>query len=163
MKADRTISHTMSRRRFNVAGWSALAALGLSRVSFGQTVIHTNVPVEVEQANVAVVNEFCAAFARRDLAKASSLLAENCTYRVNQTRPPIVGRDKVVNAIKGFIGRTIEFKVRRTTAFGPMVINERDDIFAMPSASERRSYRVAAGVFYLDKGHIVEWTDYVVA
>lgn len=139
-----------------------MAALGLSQVSFGQTVIHTNVPPEVEQANVAVVNEFCAAFARRDLAKAASLLAENCTYRVNQTRPPIVGRDKVVEAIKGFIDRTIEFKVRKTAAFGPMVINERDDIFAMPGANDRRSYRVAAGVFYLDKGRIAEWTDYVV-
>src|SRR3984893_9953380 len=120
---------SMSRRAFGAIGLGALATLGLSRASFAQTAFPSGkvVPPEIEKANVAVVNAFCAAFARKDLTKAVSLLADNCSYRTTQTRPPILGKDKVAETIKGFIERFAEFKVLKTVALGPLVLNERDD------------------------------------
>ena len=153
----------VSRRIFAAGGLSALATFGLSRLSSGQTAPNAGktVPPEVEQANIAVVNDFCAAFDRRDLNKALSLLADNCIYRASQARPPLAGKEKVAERIKEFIDRVVAFKVLRTVALGPIVLNERDDVFGPTATQAGRTYRVAAGVFFVENGKIVEWTDYV--
>jgi limonene-1,2-epoxide hydrolase len=151
-----------SRRRFAVRWLSALATLGVSRLSFGQGATPTGKTSspESEKANVAIVNDFCSAFGRKDLAKAVSLLADNCAYRTTQTRPPIVGKEKVSETIKGFLERGAEFKVLKTVVLGPVVLNERDDVIAT-AAGPTRTFHVAAGLFVLEGGKIVEWTDYV--
>ena len=114
------------------------------------------------KANVAIVNAFCAAFARKDLTKAVSLLADNCSYRPAQTRPPILGKDKVAETIKGFLERGAEFKVLKTVALGPLVLNERDDVIVMANGKDTRTFHVAAGLFFVENGKIAEWTDYVI-
>src|SRR4029077_1706025 len=128
------------------SGLTALATFGLSRLSFAQAAAPTgkSVTPEVEKANVAVVNDFCAAFARKDLAKAVSLLADNCTYRPTQTRPPVVGKEKIGEMIKGFLDRGAEFKVLKTVALGPLVLNERDDIVVAATGGQARTFHVAA-------------------
>lgn len=151
----------VTRRRFATGGLTALAAFGLARVSFAQAAnLGKSVSREVERANVAVVNEFCAAFAQKDSSKIVLLLADNCVYRTTQTRPPIVGKDKVVETIKGFLDRGIEFKVLKTVVLGPIVLNERNDILAQANGPAR-TFHVAAGLFFVENGKIVEWTDYV--
>ena len=154
--------HSPSRRTFAASGLTALATLGLSRLSFAQGAALTgkSVPPEVGKANVAVVNDFCAAFTRKDLAKAVSLLADNCSYRPTQTRPAVVGKEKVGETIKGFLERGAEFKVLKTVSLGPLVLNERDDIIVM-AKGPTRTFHVAAGLFFLENGKIAEWTDYV--
>jgi limonene-1,2-epoxide hydrolase len=157
------VTHSPSRRTFAASGLTALATLGLTRLSFAQGAASAgkSVPPEVEKANVAVVNDFCAAFARKDLAKAVSLLADNCTYRPTQTRPPVVGKDKIADMIKGFLERGAEFKVLKTIALGPLVLNERDDIVVAATGGPARTFHVAAGLFFVENAKIVEWTDYV--
>ncbi len=155
---------SMSRRAFGATGLGALATLGLARLSLAQAAFPSGktVPPEVEKANVAVVNAFCAAFERKDLTKAVSLLADNCSYRPTQTRPPIVGKDKVAETIKGFLERGAEFKVLKTVVLGPLVLNERDDTVVMANSKEKRTFHVAAGLFFVENGKIVEWTDYLI-
>jgi limonene-1,2-epoxide hydrolase len=157
-------TNPLSRRTFTASGLTALATLGLSRLSFAQAAAPTgkSVPPEVEKANVAVVNDFCAAFARKDLAKAVSLLADNCTYRPTQTRQPVVGKENVADTIKGFLERGAEFKVLKTVVLGPLVLNERNDIIMTATNGPTRTFHVAAGLFFIENSKIVEWTDYVI-
>lgn len=156
-------SHSPSRRTFTVSGLTALATLGLPRLTLAQVAAPTgkSIPPDVEQANVAVVNDFCAAFARKDLPKAVSLLADNCSYRPTQSRPAIVGKEHVTSTIKVFLERGAEFKVLKTVALGPLVLNERDDIIVMETGPTR-TFHIAAGLFFVENGKIVEWTDYVI-
>jgi len=157
----RVMDRHVSRRVFTVAGISALAGLGIPRLASTQTQ-GRSVPSDVQQANVAVVNDFCAAFARRDLDGAVSLLADDCVYRVTHTQPPITGKDAVRETIAGFMERVVDFKVLSTVALGPLVLNERDDIFEASDTAQGFSgtFRVAAGLFFVENGKIAEWTDY---
>lgn len=159
----------MTRRSFfTVGGLGAIATLsapGLATSqSFQLTPILADFVAETErQANVRVVDEFCASFLKKDLTKAASLLDDNAVYRVQQNSEPIRGRDAVVERVKGFMNRpgTVEFRVFRSVAFGPLVLNERVDLFT--NNDETRRIYIAGGMFFLQEEKIVEWTDYVAA
>lgn len=165
--------HSSSRRAFTASGLAALATLGLSRLSGAQasggaqaaagaqgaTTSGKAVPPEVEKANIAVVTAFCDAFVRKDAAKAASLLNDNCTYRIVQNRPPIVGKEKVAEQIKGLMERGAQFKTYKSVALGPLVLNDRDDVLQRPTGT--LTVRLA-GFFFVEDGKISEWTDYVV-
>lgn len=153
----------LTRRSFTNGGLMGLAALCLSPSSFaqGSATEGKNVSADEQLSNRKVVADFCAAFGKKDLDKIASLLSDDCTYRVTQTRAPIVGKDKVMAQIKGIIG-SATFKVLRTVALGPLVLNERDDTILLPGSSTPRTIRVSAGMFYVSNGKIVEWTDYVI-
>ena len=165
-------THSSSRRAFAASGLTALATLGLSRLSLaqaaggaqgagGQAPVNNGkaVPPEIEKANMAVVTDFCQAFVRKDAAKAASLLNDNCTYRVVQARAPIVGKEKVSEQIKGLMERGAEFKIYKTVALGPLVFNDRDDILQRPTGPI--TIRLT-GFFFVEDGKITEWTDYVI-
>lgn len=162
------LKKSVTRRKFfSASGLGALVALGGSRLLGAQDKLGVSVSPEVEKANIRVVNDFCAAFASRDLAKATSLLGDNCAYRVSQTRPPIIGRDAVAERVKNYIDRGADFKVLKTVVLGPIVLNERDDIFPKgfgegAASTGPRTIRIAAGLFFVENGKIVEWTDYVI-
>ena len=156
------MSRTVTRRALGLelAGLYAMAA-GAPAFAQAQAPLppgRSLTPAE-EQANVAIVNEFCAAFGRHDLAAAVALLADNCTYRPTQTRPAVVGKAALSDTIKGFMANVVEFKVLKTVVLGPIVLNERDDIFK--TATGTRTFRVGAGLFFVDQKKIVEWTDYL--
>jgi limonene-1,2-epoxide hydrolase len=157
----------ISRRQFAGSGLSTLVAVKFPSMAQAQAQARQTrggtVSAAVEKANVAVVNQFCAAVGRRDLDAAVALLADNCTYRASQTRPPAVGKEAVTAAIKGFINRVESFTVLKTVALGPVVVNERDDPFAATATAPAVNFHVAAGVFFLENGKIVEWTDYIIA
>ena len=154
-------TYSPSRRAFAASGLTALAALGLPRLSvaaLAQATRGTAVPAAVEQANITVVTDFCVAFERKDVAKAVSLLGDNCVYRVLQDRPPLVGKDKVAENITALIERGAEFKLYKTVALGPLVLNDRDDILVR-AAGGTITIRLT-GFFFLEDGKISEWTDY---
>ena len=111
-----------------------------------------------EEANLALVSDFCAAFATRDMTKIASYLAPDCSYRITATAVPAVGA-AAVQRIKSYVERssTIEFRILDSWARGPMVINERIDSFTRADA--RPSYHLV-GVFLIKDGKIAEWTDY---
>ena len=117
-------SRALSRRSFAVRAFGSLAAFDLASSAHGQAPASAgkSVPPEVERANVAVVNEFCAAFARKDLARAVSLLADNCTYRTSQTRPPLVGKETRLRDDQGLHrarGRIQGAEIHRVGSGGP--------------------------------------------
>jgi limonene-1,2-epoxide hydrolase len=152
----------LTRRNFSKGGLAGLAALWLPAPSPAQAAASEgkNVSANEQRANVKVVEDFCAAFAKKDLDTIASSLADPCTYRITQTRPPIVGKDKVMEQIRTIIGAA-SFKVLKTVALGPIVLNERDETLIVPNPTAPRTIRVAVGMFFVENGKIVEWTDYV--
>jgi limonene-1,2-epoxide hydrolase len=153
---------SLTRRAFTTTGLATVAALGGAPLAaFQSAPMGKPVGAEVEAANVKVVNAFCAAFAKKDIDTIGSLLADDCTYRLLQNRPAVVGKAAVVETIKGFLGRGLDFKVLKTVVLGPLVLNERDDVIGAAAGQPARTIRVNAGMFYLQNGKIVEWTDYV--
>jgi len=115
-------------------------------------------PTAAEKSNLALVADFCAAFATRDMAKIASYLALNCSYRITETAMPAVGA-VAVERIKSYVERSsqIEFKILDSWARGPMVINERIDSFTRSDVSP--AYHLV-GVFFIKGGKIAEWIDY---
>ena len=156
--------HPISRRTFTASGLSALASLGVSGLAFAQAqgTVRKPIPPEVEKANLALVNDFCTAWGRKDMVKIAASLADTCTFRLNQTRPPIVGKQAVVAAIKGFVDRGVDLKILKSAVLGPVVLNERDDFIAATADQPARTIHVHAGMFFVQDGLIVEWTDYSV-
>lgn len=151
-----------TRRNFSTGGLLGLAALWVPALSPAQATPRQgkDVPADEQKANVKLVEDFCAAFGKKDLDKIASSLADHCTYRITQTRAPIVGKDKVMEQIRTIIGAA-RFKVLKTVALGPIVLNERDDTLIVPNTNVPRTIRVAAGMFFVENGKITEWTDYV--
>jgi len=111
-----------------------------------------------EKANVDAVNAFCAAWPSHDVTKIMSFFADQCSYRLTETREPAKGRDAVKAQIAGFVDNVQGFKVLDTFAKGPMVFNERIDSF---TGGVLKSWH-GVGVFFLKDGKIVEWYDYTI-
>src|ERR1700730_12460477 len=131
----------MSRRMFTTGGLGTLAAFGFARQLLAQgAVTGKSIAADEEKANIAIVNEFCATFGRRDLDKAVSLLADNATYRPIQRSAPSAGNAKGTDPLKGFLARfpAIEFKILKSVPLGPIIVNERDDIFAASNTQPAR-------------------------
>src|SRR6516225_8058848 len=111
-RSDYTIA--MTRSQFLMAG-AALAIPGMAAE-----------PTAAEKSNLALVTDFCTAFAARDMTKIASYLALNCSYRITETALPAVGA-AALERIRSYVERSskIEFKILDSWARGPMVINER--------------------------------------
>jgi limonene-1,2-epoxide hydrolase len=139
-----------------------VTALGAAAALDPRTRLDAAAATPQEQANIKVVNDFCAAWAVHDLDKIMSFFAEACAYRVSETRDPIKGREAVTATVKGFLDRVVRFEVLDTYAKGPMVFNERIDHFNPNAQMPLRSWH-GVGVFFLKDGKIVEWQDYTIA
>ena len=156
-----TFDDGVTRRDFLTIGGIAVIGLGIAQGAAAQV----HVSKETEQMNARIVTEFCESFAKRDLAKATSLLDEKCIYRGSQTAPPVSGRDAVAERVKGMMMNRggFQFNVLRTVAIGPIVVNQRDDIPGEPRTvgdKTVKNFHVSGGVFFVNEGKIVEWTDY---
>jgi len=149
------MTKTSRRTFFSVTALGAAAA-------FAPTLLEAAAPTSAEQANIKVVTDFCAAWAGHDLNKVMAFFANDCAYRVSETRDPIKGRDAVTATIKGFLDRVVRFEVLDTYAKGPMVFNERIDHFTPGGQMPLKSWH-GVGVFFLKEGKIVEWQDYTIS
>jgi limonene-1,2-epoxide hydrolase len=114
-----------------------------------------------EQANLKLVNDFCAAWATRDMAKILPFLGEECVYRMTETTPAVTGHAGVTERIKPAVDRAdaVSFEVLESYAKGPMVINHRIDRFA---SKERPFTWEGVGVFFIKDGKIREWSDFTI-
>jgi len=112
-----------------------------------------------EEANVKIVNDFCAAWPSHDVDKVMAFFADAAAYRMSETMEPAKGREAVMARIKGVIDRVERFDVLDTFARGPMVVNERIDRF---SGFALKAWH-GVGVFFLKDGKIVEWYDYTIS
>jgi limonene-1,2-epoxide hydrolase len=112
-----------------------------------------------EQANIQIVNDFCAAWRSHNVDRLMSFFSENCAYRVTEAQEPNKGRLAVRDRIQMFIDRVERFDVLETFAKGPMVFNERHDHF---TGGPLKMWH-GVGVFFLRDGKIVEWYDYTIS
>jgi limonene-1,2-epoxide hydrolase len=143
----------MDRRAFLVTGGAAVAAAGYARG------LEASEWTPLEQANVKIVNDFCAAWPSHDLTKIMSFFADAGAYRMTETVEPAKGRDAVATRIRSFLDRVERFEVLETFARGPMVFNERIDHF---SSGTLKAWH-GVGVFFVKDGKIVEWSDYTIS
>lgn len=112
-----------------------------------------------EKANVQVVNDFCAAWSSRDMAKPLAFLASDCVYRMSETTAPANGHEGVIQRLKSYVDATdrLEFEVLSTFASGPLVMNHRIDKFI---STTRPLTWEGVGIFFVQNGKIKEWSDY---
>lgn len=142
----------MDRRGFLAAGAGAIALAGMAR-SANAAELTTD-----EQANVQLVNDFCAAWPSHDLSKVMAFFADDGAYRMTETTELADGRDAVSGRIQTIINNVDRFEVLDTFARGPMVINERIDYF---SDFALKTWH-GVGVFFIRDGKIVDWYDYTI-
>ena len=157
------LTKSVTRRAFSMSGLAGLAALSLPLQSLGQesAVVGRFGSADEEKANVKVVEQFCAAWSHKDLDTIASLLADDCSFRSNQKSPPVVGKQMVTERFKGDFARaSFELKILKAVGLGPVVLTQRDDIITPLNGNASRTIRIAAGMFFVDNGKIVEWTDF---
>ncbi|MBL4582128.1 MAG: nuclear transport factor 2 family protein [Gammaproteobacteria bacterium] len=142
----------MDRRGFMAASAGAIALAGMAS-SAGAAELTTG-----EQANVQLINEFCAAWPSHDLDKIMSFFADDGAYRMTETTELADGRDAVSARIQTIINNVDRFEVLDTYSRGPMVINERIDYF---SDFTLKTWH-GVGVFFIRDGKIVDWYDYTI-
>jgi limonene-1,2-epoxide hydrolase len=136
------------------------AAIGATGLLAGGTQLDAaGVPTALEQANMKVVQDFCAAWPDHDLDKILAFIADNGAYRMTETMEPAKGRDAVTARIKTILNNVERFEILDTFARGPMVVNERIDRF---SNFQLKSWH-GVGVFFVKDGKIVEWYDYTIS
>lgn len=112
---------------------------------------------EGEAANIALVRDFIGALEREDLDRMAALLADDCSFRTSQGRSPFLGKPKVMETLRAFCEIwDFELKIIQATALGPVVLNKREDILQAKDGW-RSKLRIAAGMFFVDDGEIVEW------
>ena len=143
---------TISRRRLLGLGGMATMLGAVANRADGATL------TPAEEANAKIVTDFCAAWVARDIDVLMPFVADDISYRITETTPPIVGRTTFHDRIQSIIARmsSIEFRVVDTLAKGPVVLNERHD--TLTSSQGTRRFH-AVGMFFLANGKIVEWTD----
>jgi limonene-1,2-epoxide hydrolase len=105
-----------------------------------------------------VVQEFCAAFAAKDLEGIGSRLADDVVYH-NVGMEPSVGKEASLAAIKGFLdmSESLTFDIHRLAADGDTVLTERTDTFTINGVAAPIA---VMGTFELRDGLIVAWRDY---
>jgi limonene-1,2-epoxide hydrolase len=149
----------INRRDF-LAASGAAAVVGMSgsaEAGQGQRQMQTSA---AEQANIKIVSDFCAAWSTRDPKQILPFFAEDGTYRMSETTPPVTGPGGIMERLGDWIrssDKGIEFKVLETYARGPMVVNHRVDSFR---SSTRPLTWEGVGVFFVKDGKIKEWNDY---
>ena len=111
------------------------------------------------KANIKIVEDFIKAWNEPD--KSVAYLADDASVRMVEDQPPVVGPAAVNAAFKGFMGHgeTIDVKILKIFAEGPVVTNIREDTLKTPGKPDQK-FKVV-GVFVVKKGKIKEWTDYL--
>ena len=142
-----------SRRKFCTAGAGALALAGFARPATAAEL------TPGEQANVNLVNEFCAAWSEPQLDRIMSFFTDDSAYRMTETTELADGINAVSERIQTLINNVVRFDVLDTFARGPMVVNERKDYFSDFAIKTWHG----VGIFFIREGKIVDWYDYTIA
>lgn len=145
---------TGTRREF-------LAAAGVATLLPFGALARAAEPSAAEQANLALVREFCAAWSTRDLQKVLPMMAEDCVYRMTETTPPVAGHQGVTDRLGTWMQSSdrIEFRILDAFASGPIVMTHRIDRFV---STTRPLTWEGVGVFFVKDSKIKEWSDYTI-
>ena len=142
----------VTRRHLFVAGGLGLVAAAMPAAAQAAEM------GETEKANVKLVQDFIKAWADDpvDPVKLGSFMAEDCSVKLVDNKPPAIGREAAIALFKSYLtkGQRYDMRVQETFARGPVVVNTRIDgaIGAKPHDS--------VGLFYIKDGKIKEWNDY---
>jgi limonene-1,2-epoxide hydrolase len=143
------------RRLLKTGACGAFAALAWAEAADAAA------PTPEETANVQLVKEFCAAWARKDLARIESALAENVAVRWSERSPWINGKAVAFERMKGILERPgvekVELELVETYPKGPLVLNDRWD---RTVRNGKMTQHRLASIFFVKDGRIVEWVDY---
>jgi limonene-1,2-epoxide hydrolase len=105
-----------------------------------------------------IVEEFCAAFAGKDVETIAKLLADDVVYH-NVGMAPAEGKEASLAMIQGFLdmSEAMRFEIHRIAANGDSVLTERTDTFTVNGTDAPVP---VMGTFDLRDGLIVGWRDY---
>jgi limonene-1,2-epoxide hydrolase len=106
-----------------------------------------------------VVNEFCKAWSRLDVAQIMSFFTDDAVYH-NIPMKPATGKAAIDHTIAGLLKgvKSIEFKILHSAVAGNVVMNERVDSF---EAGGKKVSLPVMGVFEITPdGKIKGWRDY---
>lgn len=108
-------------------------------------------------AEIAVVEDFFAAFQALDLDRALDLLADDVVYQ-NVPFPADRGKAAVTRTLRGFgkVMTGFEVKMKNIASNGRIVLTERVDVLKGPIDLELW----VCGTFEVQGGRIVLWRDY---
>lgn len=112
-----------------------------------------------EEANLKVVNDFCAAWAEKSADRLGEFLAEDAVFQMKDDAPLAEGRETIVARFRIFLAtaKTARFDVVRSAVMGDVVLNDRHDVFLM--GTKEVDYHMT-GVFLVKDGKIKAWLDY---
>jgi len=108
--------------------------------------------------NIALVQHFCAAFARRDVDEILGFFTEDAVYH-NMPMPAMTGKTAIRSVLEMFLGPATfaEFEVLNIAASGDVVLTERIDRFEVAG---KRIELPVMGVFEVKGGKMAAWRDY---
>ena len=141
-----------SRRKFCASGVGTLALAGAALPAAA-----AELTLE-EQANVDLINAFCAAWSEPQLERIMSFFTDDSAYRMTETTELAEGINAVSQRIETLIYNVDRFDVLDTFARGPMVVNERIDYFSDFAIKTWHG----VGVFFIKEGTIIDWYDYTI-
>lgn len=106
-----------------------------------------------------VVQQFCAAVSRRDLAELMAFFREDAVYH-NMPMAPVQGREAIAATLEQFVGPATfaEFEVLALVSKGNLVLTERVDRFEI--FGNRIELPVMGAFDIADDGRIRAWRDY---
>ena len=109
-------------------------------------------------SNEALVEEFCGAWAARDVDAILGYFAADAVYH-NIPIEPAVGLDAIRAVVEMFVppADEIEFVIHHIISSGDLVFTERTDRFVMGAKTIELP---VAGVFEVRAGKIAAWRDY---
>ena len=108
--------------------------------------------------NERLVEEFCGAWAKRDVDGILGYFTPDAVYH-NIPLDPVNGRAAIREFVTGFTGGVdkLEFQVDHIAASGNVVLTERVDYF---HSGERTIALPVMGTFEVVDGKIAKWRDY---
>jgi limonene-1,2-epoxide hydrolase len=108
--------------------------------------------------NIALVQSFCDAFARRDTDEILGFFTEDAVYH-NMPMPPTSGKAAIRNVLDMFLkpAQSVEFETLYIAGDGDVVHTERIDRFDIAG---KKIELPVAGVFEVKDGKIAAWRDY---
>ena len=154
----------------NTAGYTRRSILAMTAGVAGCTSLGMNplerdddkaVKTELETENERLVTQFCLDWAKRDVHLLADYLADDIVYQMFEGNPDIVGKEKFIKTLDGFLKnlKEVEWEILRTYSVGELVINDRVDHFIGEDESKSMHFAIA-GWFLVRDGKIKIWRDY---
>lgn len=116
-----------------------------------------------ERENEAIVTNMCKAWNKQDMEKILFYMGKDLHYEVWEGGMVVDGHEAFRKNMDSFVNgmKSIDWEIKRSTAIGDIVINERLDHFYRPKEKKAKDLHFhVTGVFLVRGGKIRYWKDY---